>query len=86
MNSLCCDQFVRCFNNRGEEGISFLPKEMAGRIYFCLQVILTNDASIQRFQTGIQYCPFCGSSLELVVSNSQNHLKQMLDESKDYLL
>ena len=96
----CCEPFGNLIENAGQKGISIVLKSELDITFFCLQSRGVNAADCDRakrgelklaginlaHQTGVQFCPFCGTKLSNWIATHKTEVQELITRSKPFLL
>jgi hypothetical protein len=90
----CCDNFKNRVENIGQRGFSYPLRKICGSLQFCLFVSSHDDPCTLEQKTrtkftanvGINYCPFCGKELRLILeSMMDDEINNLLKKSTPYI-
>ena len=82
----CCQQFTNRINNIGKTGFSILAVDNDKLNYFVIQGHMDADTKSSTVQTGIKYCPFCGSKLEKLIKKQNALFLELASEHREFYL
>lgn len=95
---VCCQSLQNDVNAIGQRGFSCLVAEFEGKYSFRIQGRAVDAASESQrvaqpgcnislvFQTGVRFCPFCGTNLTEWLRTHPEQAKKLAEASREYLL
>lgn len=91
MLNFCCSQLSTWFSAAGKKGFSVVPKKYEDNSYTVFLQGRNQDAELKEgrvtiLQQAISYCPFCGSELNIVMSQNIEKIEYYAAQNKDLVL